>query len=150
MREKVYPATFTRPPAAADDRQLLRVQNLARLLLRVLRPWADGVEPHVREPVPQRAPALSLSLVGERQVVVRVGVLRNQCDGLLVGGGCFGQPLHLVEHIAQIEERERILGVGDGRLAVVLLGLLVLAKVVVDRSELISAGACSGRIARMV
>ena len=66
---------------------------------------------------------------------MRVGILRNQRDSLLISGRRLGQPLHLVEHIAEVEECERILGVRIGCSPVVFLGQLKPAQVVVDRPE---------------
>jgi hypothetical protein len=79
----------------------------------VVGPGAHGVEAHIGEPVAQGAAAMALALVGEREVVVRVGVLRHQGNGSLVGGDGVGQALHLVEHVAQVEEGQRVLGVGS-------------------------------------
>jgi hypothetical protein len=101
----------------------------------MLRPWADGVESHVGEPVAQGSPALALTLVCEGKIVVRVGILGDQRDGFLIGGSRLSQSLHLIKHVAEVEECERVLGVGDGGFAVMLLGEFVPAQVVVDRSE---------------
>jgi len=60
--------------------------------------------------VAQRAAAMALALVGEGKVVVRIGVLRDERDGALVGGDGVVEALHLVEDIAEIEEGEGVLG----------------------------------------
>ena len=80
----------------------------------------------------QRAAALALSLVGERKVVVRIGVVGNERDGALVGAERIRKALHLVEDVAQVDEGEGILGIGLGGATVELLGLCELAQVVVN------------------
>ena len=106
------PCYLYQTATTADDRQLLRIENLACLILRVLRPWTDRIEPYVGEPVPQCPTTLSLPLIREREIVVGVGILRNKRNGFLVGGGCLSEALHLVKHIAKVKEGERVLGVG--------------------------------------
>ena len=127
------PCYLYQTATTADDRQLLRIENLACLILRVLRPWTDRIEPYVGEPVPQRPTTLSLPLIREREIVVGIGILRDKRNGLLVGGGCLSEALHLIEHIAEVKEGERVLGVGKGSPSIVLLGQFVATKVVVDR-----------------
>src|ERR1700761_4305627 len=122
MDKQYLPGCLHQPPAPTDDRELLCVKNLAGLLLRMLRPWTYGVEPYVGKPVPQRASSLTLPLIRERQIVMSVGILRNQGDSFLVGRSRLGQALHLIKHIAEVEKGECILGVGQRRTPVVLLG----------------------------
>ena len=118
-----------------NDGEALGREDLLGLRHGVGSPGADGVEADVGEPVTEGAAAVALALVGEGQVVVRVGVLRDEGDGALVGGNRVGQPLELVEHVAEVEEGERVLGVGLGGAAVELLGHGELAQVVVDGAE---------------
>ena len=106
----------------------------------MIRPGADRIELDVRDPVAQRAAALVAALEGEREVVMRVGVAGREADGRLVGLDRLGQPLQLVERIAQIEERQRVVGIGDGGAAVELLGALELALVIKDGAEVDGSG----------
>jgi len=77
----------------------------------------------VGEPVAEGAAAMSLALVGEGEVVVRVGVLRDEGDGALVGGdGVRSGRLSSSSTFAEVEEGEGVLGVGLGGAAVELLG----------------------------
>jgi len=50
---------------------------------------------------------MALTLVARAEVVVRVGVLRDERDGALVGGDGVVEALHLVEHIARSRRRGR-------------------------------------------
>jgi 3-deoxy-7-phosphoheptulonate synthase len=88
----------------------------------VIRPGADGIEFHVGKPVPQGAAALVAAFEGEGQVVMRVGVTRREANGRLVRLDRLGQPLQLIERIAQIEESQRVVGIGEGGAAVELAG----------------------------
>jgi len=87
---------------------------------------------------------MALALEGEREVVVRVGVLRHEMNRALVGGDGLGQALQLIEDVAEIEEGEGVVGIGLGGVAVELLGLRVLAEVVVDGAEIDGGGGVAG------
>ena len=76
--------------------------------------------------------ALVLALIGERQVVVGVGVSGSEPNGGTVGVNGLAEPLQLVEDVAQIEEGQRVVRVGESRLAVEALGRGELALVVED------------------
>src|SRR5271163_3933101 len=91
-------------PASADDRQALGTEDLARLTLGVAGPGADRIEPDVAQPVLQGAPPLSLPFVGERQIIVCVGIAGHERDRTLVGFDRFRQAFHLIQHVAQVEE----------------------------------------------
>jgi hypothetical protein len=58
--------------------------------------------------------ALALTLVCKSEVVVRVGVVRNERYGFLVGLGGIVEALHLIEDVAEVEECEGVLGIRDG------------------------------------
>src|SRR6185437_704420 len=85
---------------AADDAETLAGENLLGLHLGVRGPGSNGIEADVFEPVTKGAPAMALPLLREREVVMRVGVLRYEVDGAFVSGDRLGQALELVEHIA--------------------------------------------------
>src|SRR3954454_24058630 len=52
----------------------LLAQQRVDLAARVTRQGTVAIQPHVRVPMPERGPRLALPLVGQRQVVMRVGV----------------------------------------------------------------------------
>jgi hypothetical protein len=135
---------FDEAAAAGDDGELFGVEDLAGLLFGMVGPGTDGVEADVGEPVAEGAATVALALVGEGEVVVGVGVLGDEGDGLLVGLGGFGETLHLVEDVAEVEEGEGIFGIGDGGAAVEALGLFVVALVVVDCAEIDEGGGMLG------
>ena len=87
----------------------------------------------------QGAAALAHAFMGERQVVVSVGVLRYELNGALVGGDRFGQALQLVQHIAQVEKSQRVVGVDLRGGAIALLGF-VIAMLVVEQRPQVHAG----------
>jgi hypothetical protein len=128
------------PPMPRHDRQPLAAQDLLRLPARVARPRPGRIEPRIACPVAQRLARLFQSFIRQRQVVVRIGILRNQRQRTLVGYDCLVQPLLLVQNIAQIEERQRIFRISLGRQPVQPLRAREILLVVVDRS------ACSSRI----
>src|ERR1700758_5659775 len=83
----------------------------------------------------QSATALAGTLISQRQIVVRVSVLRHQPYRLAVRFDRIGQALQFVEHVAQIKKRQRISWIGDSRAAVKLLRPAKDATVVADRPE---------------
>ena len=95
-----------------------------------------GVELHIGLPVFQRLARLADFFVGQRQIVMRVGVRRGELQGSLVGLDCFLHAAGFVEHIAQIEVRERVARIGFDGLAVVLLGEHEILAIVIERSQI--------------
>ena len=79
--------------------------------------------------------ALAAALVGERQVIVGVGVGGRERDGLEIGGDGLVQTFQLIEHVAEIEVGQHVTGVGHGGAAVELFGAAVLAQVKENGAE---------------
>src|ERR1700755_2705101 len=118
------------------DHQLFPGQDLSRLYARMVRPWSDRIELERAHQRSQSAAAFASALISQRQVVVRVGVLRHQPYRLAVGFDRIRQALQLVEHVSQIKKRQRISWIGDGGTAVKLLRPTKDATVVADRPEI--------------
>ena len=130
--------------ASSHDHQLLAVKDLPDLAAGVVRPGADGVELEVAHPVAEGLAALVLALIGQRQVVVGVGVPGSEANGGTVGVNGLAEPLQLVEHVAQIEEGQRVVRIGESRLAVKALGSGELALVIEDGPEVDGGGGVAG------
>ncbi len=75
----------------------------------VIRPGADGIEFDVVGPVPQGGAPVAGTFVGQGDVVVRVAVVGHQANGGAVGLDSLRKTLQLVEHIAKVEEGQRII-----------------------------------------
>ena len=133
----------------SHDHQLFTVKNLPDLAAGVVRPRTDGVELEIGHPVAEGLATLVLALIGQRQVVVGVGVPGCEADGGTVGVNGLAEPLQLVEHVAQVEEGERVVRVSKSRLPVEALGSGELALVVEMVPRLMAAGAWPGSSLRM-
>src|ERR1700677_1629385 len=64
------------PGRASRNGEFFLAQQVANLAARVLRPRAAAVQLDVAVPMPQRFSEFALALVGQRQVVVGIGVAR--------------------------------------------------------------------------
>ena len=91
-------------------------------------PGTAVVELDIGLPVAERGAALAAALVGQRQVVMGVGVAGRERDGFAVGGDGLVEPVELVEHVAEIEVGQHVAGIGLGGAAVELFGAAVLAQ----------------------
>ncbi len=129
---------------AGDDGEAFGGEDLLGLGFGVGGPGAYGVEAEVGHPVTEGAATLVLSLEGEGEVVVGVGVSGNETDGLLVGFDSVVEALHLVEDVAEVEEGEGVFGVGLGGAAVHLLGADELTLVIEDGAEIDAGGGVAG------
>ena len=89
----------------------------------------------------KRPARLMLTFISERKVVVRIGVGGSQLDGRSVGSDGILDPAGLVQHVAQIEVRQRIARIGLDRQAVMLLGGDKILTVVIQRAQV---DVCSG------
>ena len=78
---------------------------------------------------------MPLPLIRQSQVVVRIRILRHQRNRPLVCLHRIRQTLQLIQHIAQVEERQRILRVSLGCTPVVPFGLRELPQVIVHRPQ---------------
>ncbi len=86
------------------------------------------------------AAAFALTLECEGEVVMCVGVLRDQGDGLTIGFDGLVEALHLVEDVAEIEEGEGVAGVSLGGTAVEAFGSFEVALIVEDGAEVDAGG----------
>src|SRR5580692_7239760 len=98
-------------------------------------PWARVVQLEVSLPVLQRLARFSLTLAGQGEVVVRVGVSGRQLDGGSISGDCILNIAGFVEYVAQIEVGERIARVGSNSSAIMLLGGSEILAVVIQSSQ---------------
>ena len=64
-----------------------------------------------------------------------VGIAGSQRNRPPVSGNRLIQPLQLVQHVAQVEKRQHVVGVDLGGAAVKLLGPVKLAQMEVNRSQ---------------
>src|ERR1017187_4028694 len=102
--------------------QAVRLQDALDLAAGVYCPRAAGVELDVGLPVSERLARFADLFVGQRQIVVGVGVGGSQLQGGLVRKNSFLHAAGLVEHVAEIEVSERVARVGFNGLAVVFFG----------------------------
>ena len=79
---------------------------------------------------------LAKLFIGQRYVVVRVGVGRSQLQGSLVGLNRFLHASGLVEHVAQIEVGERVARIGFEGLAIIRLSKREILAVVIKRAQI--------------
>ena len=98
------------------------------------RPWPSSIELHISLPVFQRLARLFQLLVGERKVVVRVGVRRGQLQRTQIGLDRFRNTSRFVEHVAEIKVSQRVTRVGFNSAAVVLFRQGELLAIVVERT----------------
>ena len=91
--------------------QPVGLQNALHLIARVHCPRSGGIKLHVRAPVLQRHARLFDLFVGQRQVVVGIGISWSKLQRGMVGLNGFGYAAGLVQHIAQIEIGKRIAGI---------------------------------------
>src|SRR5438270_12105062 len=92
-------ASLHEATAAAHDGKPFMAQDLLCLSLGVVCPRTDWVKPYIHHPVAQRAATMSLPLVCQSEVVMRVGILRDERNGPLIRRDRIGQPLQLVQNV---------------------------------------------------
>ena len=120
---------------AGNDDQVFAAEKLANLAAGVFGPGSMVVELDVGAPVAQRGALLAAALIGERQVVVGIGVGWRESDGFEIGGDGFVETFELIEHVAQIEIGQHVAGIGHGGVAIQFLSPAVLAEMEVDGAE---------------
>ena len=116
--------------------QAVRLQDALDLAAGVHRPGAGSVELDIGLPVFERLAGLADLFVGQRQIVVRVGVGGSELQGGLVSNNGFLHAAGLVEHVAEIEVSEGVARVGFNRLAVMLFREGEILAVVVERAQI--------------
>src|ERR1700687_5752868 len=99
-------------------------------------PWAGGVELYVSLPMLERLARFTDLLVGQRQIVMRIGVSGSELQGSFVGANGFLYSASLIEHVAEIEVSERVTRIGFNGLAVMLFGQSKILAVIVERSQI--------------
>src|SRR5579862_1042370 len=102
--------------------QLQRVglQDAFDLAAGMYGPGTGRVELDIGLPVLERLAGFADFLVGERQIVVGVGVGGSELQSSPVGKNSFLHTASLVEHVAEIEISERVARVGFNSVAVML------------------------------
>src|ERR1035441_10625202 len=113
-----------------------RLPQTLQLAAGDLGPLSGMIQLQVGLPMVDGLHGLALAFAQQRQVEVRVGVLRVQIQRAPVEIDSFRKASLLVVQVAQVELRQRIFGIRlDGR-QVVFLGLLELVQTVVDRAQI--------------
>ena len=120
---------------AIHHAQLVIFQNLLDLVAGVDGPGADGIELDVGAPVAQSGARLAKFFVGEREIVVSVGVGGGQRNGLTISFHRFGQASSLIEHVAQIKIGQSVARVGFDGGAIMLFCRSVIAAIVKERAQ---------------
>src|SRR5580658_1472108 len=124
-----------RAPVTRHNRQPLVAKNPLLLRLGMRRPWPARIQLDVPRPVPQSPPRLLHTLIRQRQVIVCVGVLRNQLQRALIGRDRLRQPLQLIQDIAEVEECQRVLRIGLRRAPIQRLRGVEVALVIANSSQ---------------
>src|ERR1017187_8752050 len=137
-------AGWNKSPGTPGNGELLTLKKPAHPPARMLGPGAALVEPGIGLPVAQCGAGLALALVSEGQVIVGVGIARRQGYRLKVGSNGLLWPLHLVEHVAQIEEGQHVGRVSFSGSPVEFFCPGILSKMKVDGSQ-INVGRRIGR-----
>ena len=83
----------------------------------------------------QCPPGLALTFIGERQIVMRIGVSRSQLDSRAISRDGIVDAIRFVEHVAQVEVRQRVTRIGLNRETVMLFGRNKILTVVIKRAE---------------
>src|SRR5512146_2358577 len=99
-------------------------------------PWAAIVDPHVVLPVAKCRAILAFSLVGQGQIVMRVGISRRQDNGVPVGFNRFVHALKLVKYISKVKICQHVSRIRDGCATVECFGLLELTEMKVKRAQI--------------
>src|ERR1700728_4407988 len=106
---------------AAGDGEFFLAEQLADLGTGVLGPGAGAIKLDVGMPVMEGFTALALALIGQGQVVMRIGVAGGQNNSLAIGDDRFVKALQLIQYVAEIEEGKDVAGVHLGGAAIKLL-----------------------------
>src|ERR1700721_4414607 len=99
---------------AAGDGEFFLAEQLADLGTGMLRPGAGAIKLDIGMPVMEGFSALALTLIGQGQVVMRIGVAGGQNNSLTKGDGRFVKALHLIQYVPEIEEGKDLAGVPLG------------------------------------
>src|SRR5260370_10688657 len=123
------------------DLELIRGEDFLDLAAGVGGAGRYGFEFGVAPPVAQSLARLTCLLKGQGQVVMGVGIGGSQGDGGLVSADAVGQASSLVEHVAEIEVRQRVLEINLDSFAVITLSQHIIVTVVVERAQVdVSSG----------
>ena len=76
-----------------------------------------------------------LAFIGQREIIVGIGISGGKADGGPVGFDGLGQTLEFIEYIAEIEKGERIVRIGLDRLPIEPLRTGELLLIVENRSR---------------
>src|SRR5271157_1818186 len=127
-----------------DDFQRVGFEDARNLMPRMHRPGTRAVELEVNLPMRKRLSWLAETLISQRQVVMRIGIGGRQADGGGVSIHRFGDTARLVEHVAKVEVRQRIAGIGRHGVTVVLLTQDEVLPVVIQSAEIDVGGGVIG------
>src|SRR5581483_10083214 len=130
--------------APVNHLQLVILQDTAYLIFGVRRPRSRCVQASVSAPVHQSIAELPHLLVGQRQVVVGVGVGRGEQQRGLIRLDRLFHPAGLVQHITYVEISQCVAGIGLDRLAVMPFCQTVVLAVVVKRAQVDVRGGMAG------
>ena len=97
-----------------DDGQAFGRKDPPRLHPCMAMPRSACVQARVCHPVAKRLAGLSQTLKGESEVVMRIGVLWNKSKRPLIGAHRLCKTHLLIQHVAQVEEGQRVLRIGFG------------------------------------
>src|ERR1700675_2310630 len=144
QRKRSHYAAFSVSLAGVHQLQAVALQDALDLMFGVHGPGAGGVKLHVGTPVLQRLARLAYLLIGQCDVVVRVGVGGRELNRGLIRVDSFFDASGFVEYVAQVEIGERVAGIDLNRRTVVPFGERVFLAVVVQRAQIDVRGGVNG------
>src|SRR6202521_3589174 len=106
QRKRSHYAAFSVRLAGVHQLQAVALQDALDLMFGVYGPGAGGVELHVGAPVLQRLARLADLLVGQCDVVVRVGVGGSELNRGLISVDGFLDASGLAENVVQVRSEE--------------------------------------------
>src|SRR5271157_2942939 len=127
-----------------NDFQRVGFEDAGDLMPRMHCPGTCAVQLEVNLPMRKRLSRLAETFICQRQVVMRVGIGGRQADGGGVSGHSFGDAARLVEHVAKVEVRQRIAGIGRHGVTVVLLTQDEVLPVVIQSAQIDVGGSVIG------
>src|SRR5208337_1250397 len=119
-----------------NDLQCVGFQNARDLISRMHRPRTCAVQLEVNLPVRKRFSRLAQTFISQRQVEVRVSVGGSEPDGGVIGRHRLGDAARLVKHVAEVEIRQGVAGIGCHSSTVVLLGGDKILPVVIQSAQI--------------
>jgi hypothetical protein len=120
---------------AVNDGEFFALDDLAGLAAGMIRPGPDGIQLEILCPVSESLAPLRCSFKSQCKVVVSVCVGGDEPNCGTVSVDSFGEPLQFVQHVAEVEEGESVVGVRLGGAPVQILGTLEFALVIADGAE---------------